>query len=274
MIALLRVLLALGVVLSVFAQAPDVLQALKALKFREIGPANMGGRIDDIAVVESNPCTFYIGLASGGIWKTVNCGNTLSPIFDNEAVSTIGDIAIAPSDPSIIYVGTGEQNNRQSSSWGNGMYKSTDAGKTWTRIGLENTHHIGKVAIHPSNPEVVYVAAVGHLWGPNKERGVYKTTDGGRTWQQVLFVNEDTGAIDIAIDHESPGTVYAGFYQRRRTTFGYNGSGPHGGIYKTTDGGANWKKLTKGFPAEGSGEIGRTAVAVYKRNTNIVYALY
>jgi photosystem II stability/assembly factor-like uncharacterized protein len=257
-----------------FTASGQAADALKALKFREIGPANMGGRIDDVAVVESNPSTFYIGLASGGVWKTVNGGTTLTPIFDNEAVSSIGDIAIAPSDPSILYVGTGEPNNRQSSSWGNGVYKSTDAGQTWTHVGLEKTHHIGRIAVHPTNPDIVYVAAVGRLWGPNKERGVYKTTDGGKTWQQVLFVNEDTGAIDIAVDPESPGTVYAGFYQRRRTVYGYNGSGPHGGIYKTTDGGATWKKLTKGFPAEGTGEIGRMAVAIYRRNPNIVYALY
>jgi photosystem II stability/assembly factor-like uncharacterized protein len=221
---------------------------LKPLRFREIGPATMGGRIDDFAVVESNPDIIYVGTAAGGVFKSQNGGTTWEPIFDNEAVPTIGGIAIAPSDPSIVWVGTGEANNRQSSSWGNGVYKSTDAGKTWKHMGLAETHHIGRIVIHPTDPNTVYVAAVGKLWGPSKERGVYKTTDGGKTWSNVLFVNEDTGATDIAMDCESPGTLIAAAYQRRRTVFGFNGSGPNSGLYKTTDGGATWKKLEKGLP--------------------------
>ncbi len=247
--------------------------ALKNLTWRNIGPAIMGGRIDDFAVVESDPRIVYVGTASGGIWKTVNGGTTWEPIFDNEAVSTIGDMAIAPSDPSIIYVGTGESNNRQSSSWGNGVYKSLDGGRTWQHLGLEATHHIGRVVVHPNDPNVVYVAAAGRLWGPSKERGVYKSTDGGKTWNLVLFINEDTGVNDIAIDPESPDTLYAGAYQRRRTVFGFNGSGPHGALYKTTDGGANWRKLTRGLPYEKGGEVGRIGVTIYRRNPAIVYAL-
>jgi photosystem II stability/assembly factor-like uncharacterized protein len=245
--------------------------ALKNLKFREIGPAIMGGRVDDFAVVESDPRIIYVGSAAGGVFKTVNGGASWDPIFDDQPNSTIGDIALAPSDPSIVWVGTGEPNNRQSSSWGNGIYKSMDAGKTWTHMGLKDTHHIGRVIVHPTNPNIVYVAALGHLWGPNKERGVYKTTDGGATWTQSLHINDDTGVSDIAMDSQSPNTLYAAAYERRRTAFGYNGGGPDGGIYKTVDGGAHWAKLTKGLPA--TGDIGRCAVEVYRKNPNIVYAL-
>ena len=245
--------------------------ALKNMKFREIGPAIMGGRVDDFAVVESDPRIIYVGSAAGGVFKTINGGASWDPIFDDQPNSTIGDIALAPSDPSIVWVGTGEPNNRQSSSWGNGIYKSMDAGKTWTHMGLKDTHHIGRVIVHPTNPNTVYVAALGHLWGPNKERGVYKTTDGGATWTQSLYINDDTGVSDIAIDSQSPNTLYAAAYERRRTAFGYNGGGPDGGIYKTVDGGAHWTKLTKGLPT--SGDIGRCAVEVYRKNPNIVYAL-
>jgi photosystem II stability/assembly factor-like uncharacterized protein len=255
---------------NAFAQAARD-AALKNLKFRSIGPAIMGGRIDDFAVVESDPRIIYVATASGGIFKSVNAGVTWEPIFDDQPVSTIGDITLAPSDPSIVWVGSGEPNNRQSSSWGNGVYKSMDAGKTWQHMGLKDTHHIGRIAVHSTDPNIVYVAALGHLWGPNKERGVFKTTDGGATWTQALSIDEDTGVSDIAIDPQSPNTLYAAAYERRRTVFGYNGGGPHAGLYKTVDGGAHWNKLTKGLP-EG-GDTGRIAVEIYRRNPNIVYAL-
>lgn len=244
----------------------------KNLEFREIGPAVMGGRIDDFAVVESNPKVVYVGTASGGVWKTTNNGTTWEPVFDKEGVSTIGDISIAPSDPSVVWVGTGEPNNRQSSSWGDGIYKSLDAGKTWKKMGLGATHHIGRIVIHPTNPEVVYAAAQGHLWGPNPERGVYKSSDGGKTWSQVLKINDDTGVSDIAMDPQSPDTLYAAAYERRRTPFGFNGGGPGSAIYKTTDGGATWKKLTKGLPYENGGDTGRIGLDVYRKDPNIVYA--
>lgn len=277
----LRIVLTAGIFFAGFAvSAParpgdqsNLTDKLKNLEFREIGPAVMGGRIDDFAVVESNPNIVYVGTASGGVWKTTNNGTTWTPVFDKEGVSTIGDIAIAPSDPAVVWVGTGEPNNRQSSSWGDGIYKSLDAGKTWQRMGLVATHHIGRIVIHPKNPEVVYAAALGHLWGPNPDRGVYKTTDGGKTWNQVLKINDDTGVSDIAMDPESPDTLYAAAYERRRTPFGFNGGGPGSAIYKTTDGGTNWKKLTKGLPYENGGDTGRIGLDIYRKDPNIVYAI-
>jgi len=277
----LRLIPAIAIWISAFAaNAPPApagqaspVDKLKNLEFREIGPATMGGRIDDFAVVENNPSIVYAGVASGGVWKTTNNGTTWEPVFDKESVSTIGDIAIGPSDPSIVWVGTGEPNNRQSSSWGDGVYKSLDGGKTWKKMGLEATRHIGRIVIHPKNSEVVYVAALGHLWGPNPERGVYKTSDGGKSWSQVLKINDDTGVSDIALDPESPDTLYVAAYQRRRTPYGFNGGGPGSAIYKTTDGGATWKKLTKGLPYENGGETGRIGLDIYRRNSNIVYAV-
>jgi photosystem II stability/assembly factor-like uncharacterized protein len=275
------------------AMAADINETFKNLKFREIGPAVMGGRIDDFAVVESNPDIIYVGSASGGVFKTTNGGVTWEPVFDDQPTSTIGDVAVAPSDPSIVWVGSGESNNRQSSSWGNGAYKSTDGGKTWQHVGLDNTRHIGRVVISPADPNVVYVAAAGSLWGPSKDRGVYKTTDGGKTWNKVLFVNDDTGVNDIVMDPESPGTLIAAAYQRRRTVFGFSGGGPGSGLYKTTDGGATWKKLEKGLPWDPEKEtgptgesdlrradsqsappeqIGRIGLDIYRKNPNIVYA--
>jgi len=245
----------------------------KGLEFREIGPAVMGGRIDDFAVVENNPNIVFVATASGGVWKTTNNGTTWQPIFDKENVSTIGGIAVAPSDPSVVWVGTGEANNRQSSSWGDGIYKSLDGGKTWQNMGLAATRHIGRVVIHPQNPNLVYVAALGHLWGPNPERGVYKTSDGGKTWVLALKISDDTGVSDIAMDPQSPDTLYAAAYQRRRAPFGFNGGGPESAIYKTSDGGATWKKLTKGLPYESGGDTGRIGLDIYRKNPHIVYAL-
>ncbi len=246
-------------------------EGLKGLEFRNIGPAIMGGRIDDFAVVESRPSTFYVGAASGGLWKTENNGTTFEPVFDDQDSSSIGDVAIAPSDPLVLYVGTGEPNNRQSSSWGHGVYKTTDGGKTWTHLGLADTHHIGRIVVHPANPDVVYVAALGHLWGPNKERGLYKSIDGGKTWTNTKFIDEDTGFVDVAMDPQSPNILYAASYQRRRAPFGYSGGGPGSALWKTVDGGATWKKLTEGLPREG--DIGRIGVTVYRRDPRIVYAL-
>ena len=249
---------------------PQVTSAVAALEWRNIGPTIMSGRVSDIAVVESDPRVFYVGTATGGVWRTRNAGITFEPIFDDEATSSIGDVTLAQSNPNVVWVGTGEPQNRQSSPWGNGVYRSTDAGRTWTHLGLENTHHISRIRVHPNDPEVAYVAAVGHLWGSNPERGVYRTTDGGRTWDQVLFVDDNTGAIDLAMDVNDPQTLFAAMYQRQRRAWGFNGGGPGSGIYRTTDGGDTWTELTEGLP---EGDKGRIGIDVYRGDGNLVCAL-
>lgn len=241
------------------------------LQFRAIGPAIMGGRIDAIAVEKDQPSVFYLGTATGGLWKTVNGGTTFRPVFDEQTNLSIGDVAISESNPSIVWVGTGEANNRQSSSWGNGVYRSTDGGATWKHMGLNDTQAIGRVVIDPRNPDVVYVAAAGHLWGPNSQRGLFKTTDGGRTWSKVLFIDNDTGAIDVAIDPQSTNILYAATYERRRTAWGFDGGGPGSALYKSSDSGATWKKMTNGFPA--TGNLGRIGVSICGSAPNIVYAV-
>ena len=245
---------------------------LKTFKWRNIGPASMGGRIDDFAVVESNPSIFYVGFATGGIFKTVNNGTTFTPIFDTYPVSSIGDIAIAPSDPNIIYVGTGEPNNRQSSSFGDGVYKSTDAGKTFNYVGLRETQSIARIVVHPTNPSIAYVAAIGHLFGPNKERGLYKTIDGGKTWNNTNFIDEDTGFTDLVMDPKNPELLFAASYQRRRTPHGFNGAGPGSGLWKTTDGGKKWTKLSgNGLP---EGIIGRIGLDICRSKPNVIVAQF
>src|SRR6266699_1032737 len=243
---------------------------LKRFVFRGIGPASMGGRVDDIAAVESNPYIFYVGLATGGVWKTTNNGTTFTSIFESYSTASIGDIAIAPSNPDIIWVGTGEANNRQSASFGDGIYRSTDAGKTFSKMGLADSQTIARIVIDPKDPNVVYVAVLGHLFGPNKERGVYKTTDGGKTWNNAKFIDEDTGFTDLVMDPVDNKTLYAASYQRRRTSWGFNGGGPGSGIWKTTDAGKNWTKLQgNGLP---EGLMGRIGIDVSRSNPNVLYA--
>jgi photosystem II stability/assembly factor-like uncharacterized protein len=240
------------------------------IRFRSIGPAVMGGRVHDIEALPGNTVVLYVASASGGLWKSINKGTTWSPIFDDQPVSTFGDVAIAPSNPDIVWAGTGEQNNRQSTSWGNGVYRSTDAGKTWTHLGLENTRHIGRVRVHPTNPDIAYVAALGNLWAPSNERGVFKTADGGRTWTKVLFVDTLTGVVDLAMDPSNPDVLYAAAYQRLRRAWGFNGGGPGSNIYKTTDGGRTWTKLTNGLPAGDKGRIGLALAASNPRVLNAI----
>ncbi len=241
---------------------------LKRFRFRNIGPASMGGRIDDIAVSESNPNVIYLGYAVGGVWRSENNGTTFSPVFDTYDIGSIGDIAIHPTNPNIVYVGTGEPNNRQTASFGGGIFKTTDGGKTFTYAGLKETQTIARIVIDPKNPETVYVAADGHLFGPNEERGIYKTTNGGRTWTKIKYIDENTGFTDIAIDWQNPSVLYAASYQRRRTTCCFNGGGPGSAVWKTTNGGQSWTKLTNGFP---SGIYGRIALDISRSNPNIVY---
>lgn len=239
------------------------------LHFRTIGPAAMSGRIVDIAVVESNPYTYYAASATGGLWKTTDNGTTFTPLFDHESVPSIGCVTVSQSTPDVVWVGTGEATNRQSSGWGDGVYKSTDAGLTWTSMGLKDSEHIGRIVLHPTNPDIVYVAALGHLWGPNKERGLYKSTDGGRSWKASLHINDDTGVSDVAIDPADPNILYAAAYQRRRRAYGFDGGGPGSAIYKSTDAGEHWAKLTHGLP---SGDYGRIGLSVYRKDPRVVYA--
>src|SRR4051812_19970103 len=243
---------------------------LKPFVWRSIGPANMGGRVDDIAVVESDPSIIYVGFATGGIWKSTNNGTTWMPVFETYPVSSIGDIAIAPSNPDILYVGTGEANNRQSSSFGAGVYKSIDAGKTFQAMGLENTQTIARIVVHPKDPNIAYVAVPGHLFGPNQERGLYKTTDGGKTWTNTKFIDENTGFTDVVMDPGNPNVLVAASYQRRRTPWGFNGGGPGSGLWKTTDGGKTWTKLTNGLP--NNPIIGRIGLDIARSKPSTIYA--
>lgn len=244
--------------LTALAQSP-----FDALHFRSIGPAVTSGRIDDIQIDPNNPAVLYVGAASGGIWKSTNNAVTWSPIFDDEPDNSIGSLAIFPGNSNIIWAGTGESNNRQSSTWGGGVYRSTDAGKHWSYLGLHETRAIGRVVLHPTDPDIAYVAAGGNLWRGNPERGVFKTTDAGKSWKKVLYVNTFTGATDLVMDPRDPNVLYAATYQRLRKAWGFDGGGPGSAIYKTTDGGASWKKLENGIPAGDKGRIG-LAIALSK----------
>jgi photosystem II stability/assembly factor-like uncharacterized protein len=269
---LLTLAVGLGLPFGATAQTPSVLaaEAASGLEFREIGPAVMGGRVADLAVVEDDPRIFYVGLAAGGVWKTLNNGQTWDPIFDDQPTASIGDVTLAPSNPNIVWVGTGEPQNRQSSPWGMGVFKSMDAGRTWAHMGLEDTKHISRIQVHHRNPDIAYVGAVGHLWGPNEDRGVFRTTDGGDTWEKVLYIDENTGIIDLVMDHNDPETLFAATYQRQRTGFGFASGGGGSGIWRTTDGGDNWTRLETGLP---EGELGRIGLDVYRRDGNLVYAV-
>ena len=244
---------------------------LRSFVWRSVGPANIGGRVDDIAVDERNPSTVYVGFATGGLWKTTNNGTTWRPVFDRYPVSSIGDVALAPSNPQIVYVGTGEPNNRQSSSFGGGMYKSTDGGENFEYIGLKETQTIARLVVHPRDPDIVYVAAVGHLFGPNPERGLYKTSDGGKTWTNTKFVDHDTGFTDVVMHPTNPDVLFAASYQRRRRPWGFNGGGPGSGIWKTTDGAKIWTKLTgHGLPE--NPVLGRIGLDIARSRPSTIYA--
>jgi photosystem II stability/assembly factor-like uncharacterized protein len=241
-----------------------------SLHFRSIGPASMSGRISDLAVYDANPSIYYVGTAHGGVWKTVNNGTTFEAQFQDQGLMSIGDVTISQSNPDLVWVGTGESNNRQSTSWGDGVYKSTDGGKSYTNMGLRESRHINRIVIDPRNNETVFVAATGPLFGPGGDRGIFKTTDGGKTWKQVLKVDADTGANDLVIDTSHNQVLYASTYQRRRTACCMNGGGPGSGIWKSTDGGENWTRLNEGIP---EGPLGRIAIDVYRKRPNILYAL-
>lgn len=271
MIKFLRVLVFLLAVLPVFGQKVDM-ELFKNYKARNIGPAGMSGRVTAIDAVDANPDIIYAGTASGGLWKSDNGGIAWKPVFEKEATASIGAIAIQQSNPSVVWVGTGEGNPRNSLNGGYGIYKSLDGGKSWKLMGLEKTRHIHRVVVDPTNPDIVYVAAIGSPWGEHPERGIYKTTDGGKTWNKILFVNNKTGAADLVMDPTNPNKLIAAMWEHKREPWFFNSGGAGSGLYVTYDGGQNWEKRTDkdGLP---EGNLGRIGLAISASNPNVVYAL-
>jgi photosystem II stability/assembly factor-like uncharacterized protein len=247
---------------------------LKELSWREIGPAAMGGRIVAISVYAADPCTYWVATASGGLLKTENNGITFTHQFDKEAVVSIGDVCVAPSDKNIIWVGTGESNPRNSVSYGDGIYKSTDGGKSWKNMGLKKSFQIGRVLVHPKDPNIVYVGALGRLYGPSEERGLFKTTDGGNTWDKILYIDDKSGVIDMEMNPNDPETLLVAMYERQRDAFDVNEPakrwGPGSGLHKTTDGGKTWKKLTNGLPTS---LLGRMGIDYYRKDPNTIFLI-
>jgi photosystem II stability/assembly factor-like uncharacterized protein len=273
--------LALAAVGAVSAMAPRAQgagsfneQLVRAFTYRNLGPFRMGARTSDIAVptapAKDHLYTFYVSFWTGGVWKTTNNGTTFEPVFDAQAKLAVGDVTVAPSNSNIVWVGTGDAFTSRSSYAGDGVYKSTDAGRTWTNMGLRDSHHISRIAVDPANPDVVYVAAMGHLYSTNPERGVFKTTNGGATWDRVLFVNDKIGVIDLVMDPRNASVLYAATYDKQRLPWQMINGGPESGIYKTTDGGQSWNRLAGGLPA---GRIGRIGLDIYLKNPDILYAV-
>lgn len=267
-----RTALALSLGLMSTAQAAIDVDLLAGLEARNIGPAATSGRITDIEAVHNNPNVIYAGTATGGVWKSINAGLNWDPIFDDQDFASIGAIAINQANPSIIWVGTGEGNTRNSTSYGGGMYKSIDGGKTWEAVGLSGTERINRIALHPTNPDIAYAAALGTLWSTNEERGLYKTTDGGKTWKNILYVNETTGATDIKMDPENPNKLYAATWEFQRWPYRFESGGPGSGLYVSIDGGETWDQKTEedGLP---SGDLGRIVIAPAPSNSDRIYAL-
>ncbi|HKJ02961.1 MAG TPA: hypothetical protein VJ997_10915, partial [Longimicrobiales bacterium] len=256
------------------AQTMDVAQAFQGMRYRSVGPSH-GGRVTAVAGHRAHPYTFYMGASGGGVWKTEDYGTTWVPVTDGQIrTGSIGSIRVADSNESIVYVGTGSDGIRSNVIRGTGVYRSTDAGKTWSHLGLEDVGQIGAVVIHPSNPDVALVAALGHAWGRNADRGVYKTTDGGRNWRKVLFTSDSVGAIDLELNPADPNEMYAAMWRGQREPWtiisGMEASGREDGIWKSTDGGETWRIVTRGLP---TGLIGKIDLAVSPANPNRVYAL-
>lgn len=251
------------------AQVP-VAEELNALRFRSIGPATMSGRIADVAVYEKNPAIWFVATAHGGVWKTTSGGTTWEPMLQDQGLMSFGDVTISQQNPDLVWAGGGESNNRQSTSWGSGAWKSTDGGATWTNMGLRDAKHIDRIVIDPTNNDIVFVAATGALFGAGGERGIYKTTDGGRSWRRVLAGDDDTGGTDIAMSAADPTVLFASLYQRRRSACCFNGGGAGSGLFKSVDGGETWARVEGGYP---SGELGRIAVDISRSNPSVVYSL-
>jgi photosystem II stability/assembly factor-like uncharacterized protein len=270
------VVAALAAVVAPLAQSPDPFneQLLRPLTYRNLGPFRMGARTSDIDVpkapAKDHLYTFYVGFWTGGLWKTTNNGTTFEPLFDAQNKLAIGDVTVAPSDSNIVWVGTGDAFTSRSSYAGDGVYKSTDAGRTWTNMGLKDSHHIARITIHPTNPDIVYVAAMGHLYSENAERGVFRTTNGGKSWEKVLYVNEKIGVIDLVLNPRNPQVLYAAAYDKQRLPWQMVNGGPESGIYKTTNGGGNWTRLRGGLP---EGRIGRIGLDYFHGNPDILYAV-
>ena len=244
---------------------------IDALRWRNIGPANMQGRVADVEGIPSPSRTFFVAAAAGGVWKTTNNGTTFRPVFDNYGVASLGDIAIAPSDTNVLYLGTGEPNSRNSISPGGGVFKSTDGGLTWKFSGLKETEHVGRIQVHPTNPNIAWVAALGAAWRTSPERGLYKTTDGGATWLLKKFINDSTGFIDIDLDPRNPDVLWAASYQRLRGPYFLRSGGAGSAIWKSTDGGENWIEVKGGgLPTTTKGRI---ELAIALSNADIMYAL-
>ena len=244
-------------------------ETFSGLQFRLIGPAVASGRVMSFAVNPKNRADYYVGVASGGVWKTSNAGTTWTPVFDGEGSYSIGTVVLDPNDASVVWVGAGESNSQRSVGYGDGVYRSEDGGKSWKNLGLKKSEHIGRIVIDPRDSKIVYVAAEGPLWGPGGDRGVYKTTDAGKNWKQVLSISENTGVADVAIDPSNPDILYAAAYQRRRHVFTLIDGGPESAIYKSTDAGATWNKLKTGLPTE---DMGRIGLAISPADPNVVYA--
>jgi len=248
------------------------LDAIKidGLKWRSVGPSLTSGRISDVAVNPNNPFEYYVASSSGGVWKTINSGIEYKPIFDNEGSYSIGCITVDPNNTNIIWVGTGENNNQRSVSYGDGVYKSIDGGATWKHMGLKMSEHIGKIIVHPNDSNIVFVAAIGPLWSKGGDRGLYKTTNGGETWEAVLTVDEHTGVNDVVMDLNNPDVLYASTFQRRRHVYTYVGGGPGSGLHKSTDGGKTWNKIQNGLP---KAELGRIGLSISPADPEIIYAI-
>ena len=270
--ALRSFFLLLGTVAPLAAQAPqppDLASVANGLAFRSIGPALMGGRIADIEIHPKDRPTWYVAVGSGGVWKTTDAGTTFSPVFDGQPSYSIGEITVDPKRPEVVWVGTGENVSGRHVGWGDGVYRSADAGRTWKRMGLEKSEHIGRILADPRDSNVVLVAAEGPLWSAGGERGVFRSADGGATWTPVLTIDEQTGVTDLEFDPSNPDVVYAAAYQRRRHVWGFLGGGPGSGIWKSTDNGKTWRKVTSGLP---KGDVGKIGLAVTPADPSVVFA--